>query len=106
MLFEKINGRQNFDSSGWFLVRLHHNLTDQSESISYDWIPSGQRKLYLMRYQPTFAVTTHNSDVDSEAKRRLARVQSKSRSALPYSWPCINWIVALTAHISRFGSGP
>ena len=35
-----------------------------------------------------------DSDVDSEANRRLIRVQSKSRFALPYSWPNINWIVA------------
>ena len=34
------------------------------------------------------------TDVDSEASRRLIRVQSKSRFALPYSWPNINWIVA------------
>ena len=35
-----------------------------------------------------------DSDVRSEASRRLIRVQSKSRFALPYSWPNINWIVA------------
>ena len=37
-----------------------------------------------------FWVSIENSDVDSEASRRLIRVQSKSRFALPYSWPNID----------------
>ena len=41
-----------------------------------------------------------------QADVRLEYMQSKSRFALPYSWPNINWIVASTAHISGFGSGP
>ena len=35
-----------------------------------------------------------DSDADFEASRRSTWVQSKSRFALPYSWPNINWIVA------------
>ena len=35
-----------------------------------------------------------DSDVDSEASRRQIWAESKSRFALPYSWPNINWIVA------------
>ena len=33
-------------------------------------------------------------------------MESKSRFALPYSLPNIIWIVAETAYISGFGSGP
>ena len=36
-------------------------------------------------------ILPEHSDVDSEASRHLIRVQSKSRFALPYSWPNINW---------------
>ena len=33
-------------------------------------------------------------------------MESKTRFALPYSWVSINWIVAQTEYISRFGCGP
>ena len=35
-----------------------------------------------------------DSGVDLEANRRSTSVQSKSRFALPYSWPNTNWTVA------------
>ena len=44
-------------------------------------------------------LTSKQADVRLEYKARVP-------FALPYSWPNINWIVAKTAYISGFGSGP
>ena len=50
--------------------------------------------IYVFAEDRNIFLTTKDSDVDSETSGRLIRVQSKSRFALPYSWPDINWIVA------------
>ena len=47
-----------------------------------------------------------SSDVDTEASRRQIRAESKCTILSASFLAKLNWIVAQTTYISRFGSGP
>ena len=75
-------------SSGWCWVHPHHKLTDHSESISHDFDPSGQRKLYLIRYLPKFAVMCLDTDSDPLVNFMCYGNMATSIDTLPLEMLC------------------